>query len=146
MSWLMHGPQSWEIRVVCLIQVQKCIDLAHFIRLELELLRHRSFVTEWRSWLLCTMAILQYWEDGQRSSPKGQAAQNRVADWAVWSQLFLDEMKKECPGCNTACRGRSGACFYWNECSIMLQLCGIKSIRGTPGDSPRTNWDCPWAP
>ena len=45
----MHGPQSWEIRVVCLIQVQKCIDLAYSIRLELELLRNRSFVTEWRS-------------------------------------------------------------------------------------------------
>ena len=28
---------------------QKCIDVAHSIKLELELLRHRSFVTEWSS-------------------------------------------------------------------------------------------------
>ena len=35
-SWFMHELQSWEIRVVCLIQVQKCVDLAHCIRLELE--------------------------------------------------------------------------------------------------------------
>ena len=47
----MHRPQSWEIRVVCVIWVQKCMDLAHSIRLELELLRHRLFTTftEWEN-------------------------------------------------------------------------------------------------
>ena len=30
---------------------------------------------------------------------------------------------------------RNGACFYWNECSITLQLCSIRGIRGTPSDS-----------
>ena len=100
----MHGPQSWKIGIVCLIWLQKCMDLAHFIRLELELLRHRSFVTEWRSWLLCIMAILQYWENRWRSSPKEQAVPTQMADLALWSQLFLDKMKKECPGWNTTCR------------------------------------------
>ena len=41
----MHRPQSWEVRVVCLTQVQKCMDLAHSVRLELELLKYGSFVT-----------------------------------------------------------------------------------------------------
>ena len=41
----MYEPQSWEIRVVCLIWVQKCMDLAHAIRLELQPLRHRLLTT-----------------------------------------------------------------------------------------------------
>ena len=45
MSWFMHGPQSWGIRVVCLIWVQKCVDLAHSIRLELESLENSLFTT-----------------------------------------------------------------------------------------------------
>ena len=28
----MHESQSWEIWVVCLIWVQKCVDLAHSIK------------------------------------------------------------------------------------------------------------------
>ena len=130
----MHGPQSWEIRVVCLIWVQKCINLAHSIRLELELLRHKSFVTEWRGWLLCIIAILWYWEDGQRSLPKEQAIkiewQTRLSGpsyfWMKWRKNVQVE---------TLPIDRNGACFYWNECSIMLQLCCVKSIRGTPEDS-----------
>ena len=70
MSWLMHGPQSLEIGVVCLIWVQKCIDLAHSIRLELELLRHWLFVTEWRSWLLCIMENLIMGKTGEGVFPK----------------------------------------------------------------------------
>ena len=41
----MPGAQSWEIRVVCLIQVQKCMDLAHSIGLELESLESSLFTT-----------------------------------------------------------------------------------------------------
>ena len=39
----MHEFQSWEIRVVCPIWVQKCVDLAHSISLELESLESSSF-------------------------------------------------------------------------------------------------------
>ena len=31
--------------------------------------------------------------------------------------------------------GRSGACFCWNECCTMLQLCSIESSKGTSKDS-----------
>ena len=41
----MHGPQSSEIRVVCLGQVQKFVDLAHSIRFELESLESSLFTT-----------------------------------------------------------------------------------------------------
>ena len=59
----MHGSQSGGIRVVCLIPIQKCVDLAHSIRLELEItktqivfyrmeelntLHHGNFVTPGR--------------------------------------------------------------------------------------------------
>ena len=37
---------------------------------------------------------------------------NRVADWALWCQLYLDEMRKEHQGWN-----RSGACFFGTNVS-----------------------------
>ena len=41
----MHGPQSWEISVVCLGWVHKCVDLAHSIRLESESPESSLFTT-----------------------------------------------------------------------------------------------------
>ena len=35
---------------------------------------------------------------------KRTGCSNQVADWALWSQLFLYEMRKECPGWNTTHR------------------------------------------
>ena len=41
----MHEFQSWEVRIVCQIWVQKHVDLAHSIRPELESLESSSFTT-----------------------------------------------------------------------------------------------------
>ena len=142
MSWLTHGPKTWEIRIVCLIWVQKCMDLAHSIILELELLRHKSFDTEWRNWLPCVMAISWYLEEGQRSVLKEWAVQIGWQTGLSSPSYFRMEWGKNIQG-GTLPVDRNGAYFYWNICFIMLQLCGVKSIKGAPKDS---HWNKPRHP
>ena len=77
-------------------------------------------------------AILGKWlkEYAQRTG-----CSNQAADWALHSQLFLDEMKKEHPWWNTFHR-QEWNLFCWNECSTRLLLCDVKSIKGAPVDFP----------
>ena len=59
---------------------------------------------------------------------------NQVADWALQSQLFLDEMKKECTGWNTASRQDWSLILLeqiFHNAAPMWH-----SVRGAPGDSP----------
>ena len=48
---------------------------------------------------------------------------NWVADWALQSQLFLDEMKKECPGWNTAHRQE------WSQFSLEWMFHNAATMR-----------------
>ena len=79
----MHGLESWETRVVCLIQGQKCVDLAYSIRLELELLRHRQFGTEWRTWFLGIMAMRWHLPTEGEKTKEASSLQGRrrVGQW-----------------------------------------------------------------
>ena len=45
--------------------------------------------------------ILGKWE---KEYTQRSGCSNAVAEWALLSQLFLDKLKKECPGWNTTCR------------------------------------------
>ena len=98
----MHGPQSWEIRVVCLTWIQKCVDLAHHIRLELELLRHRSFVTEWRSWLLHHGNFCHTGKTDEGVCPKDGLL--KLSGRLGSPVPVISGWDQECPGWNTAHR------------------------------------------
>ena len=132
----MYGPQSWELRRVCLVWVQECMGLNHSIRLELELLRCLLFITEWKSWLRYIREILLYWEDRQRSLLKGQAVPIESLTGLSGASYSWMKCRRNVQS-GTPPVNRSGACFYLNKCSITLQLCSIKGIRNTPKDTHR---------
>ena len=51
------------------------MELSQSVSLEFESLECSSFVTQWKSWLFCTMETSPYWEDGWDSMPRELAAQ-----------------------------------------------------------------------
>ena len=104
MSWPIHGTQSWKIRVVCLIWVQKFCGFGSFYQTSVRITKKQIIC--YRMEELITLhhgnfAILGKWakEFTQRTG-----CSSWVADWALQSQLLLDEMMKEHLGWSTACK------------------------------------------
>ena len=140
----MHGPQS-ETRVVCLIWVQKCMDLAHFIRLELELLRHRSFVTELEELITSHYGNFAILGKGRWSLPKEQAV---PIEWQTgppvpvvsgWDDERVSRVEHHPEaGIEPVSTGMNVPqyCSYaaWRVSKALLRI------------PTRTNWDRPWAP
>ena len=106
----MPGTQSWVIRVVCQIQVQKCMDLAYSVRLDSELLESWLFTTftGWKNSSFSTMAILLSLGRGWEISPGTPVVLNMLLTELLRTQIFLGEMRRKHPGWTTAYRQECG--------------------------------------
>ena len=97
----MTGPQSWEIRVVCLIWVQKCMDLAHSTRLELEVLRNRLCCYMMEELITLYYGNFAILGERVRDFTWHTGCSNCDADRTLRSQIFFDELKREHLGWTT---------------------------------------------
>ena len=134
MNWFMQWASKLRDMDILSNTGSKVCGLGSLYQTWVRILIHRSFVTEWRSWLLCIMAISQYWKNGWRSLPKEQAVPIKWQTGPSAPSYFWMRWSKSIQG-GTLPIGRSGAWFCWNKCSTMLQPCGIKSTKGAPKDS-----------